>query len=185
MTARVKPLLKMALGASLFCALPLTMPALQKPAHAAETAAQRAGRAAIVAQYLKTDAAILRHDLPAIMTTLAADYKSYGMDGSVANRAQAEATMRLVLSGQINGVKFKFTKSQSTIQSLQWRGPDAIVLSQVTMVGIGSRDGKSVRVEVVGASRDYWGKTAQGWQIRQGVTLQMKRWINGVRDPSM
>ena len=181
----MKSLPKIALSALLLAATPLAFSLSATPAHAAETAAQRAGRAAIAAQYRKSDVAIVRHDVATLVAQMAPDFKSYDLDGSVANRAQSEASMRVMLSGTVMGIKMKFIKSHSKILSLTWRGPDAIVQVQTTMVGIGSRGSKSARSEVVGISRDYWGKTARGWQIRQSATTQMKRWVNGVRDPSM
>ena len=181
----MKSLPQIALSAALLAATPLAFSLSANPARAAETAAQRAGRAAIAAQYRKSDAAVVRHDVAALAAQMAPDFKSYDLDGSVADRAQNEAALRVMLSGKIMGINLKFTKSQSKILSLKWRGPDAIVQVQTTMVGIGSRGNKSVRSEVVGVSRDYWGKTARGWQVRQSVTTQMKRWVNGVRDPSM
>ena len=183
--ARVKSLFHLALGASLLCAAPLAFSLAPKPALAAESAAQKAGRAAIAAQYRRGDIAVVKHDVATLVSIMAPDYRGYDPDGSVADRAQAEASLRVTMSGQINGVALKFTKSETKILSLKWRGPDAIVMAQTTMVGIGSKGNRSVRVEVVGLSRDYWGKTARGWQTRQSVTTQMKRWINGVRDPSM
>ena len=181
----MKSLPQIALSAALLAATPLALSLSANPAHAAETAAQRAGRAAIAAQYRKIDAAIVRHDVVALVAHLAPDFKSHGPDGSVADRAQNEAALRAMLSGKVLGVKVKFIKSQSKILSLKWRGPDAIVQVQTNTVCIGGQGKKSVRSEVVGVSREYWGKTARGWQIRQSVTTQMKRWINGVRDPSM
>ena len=183
--ARVKPLFKMALSASLLCATPLAFSLPAKPAMAAESAAQKAGRADIIQQYRLADAATVKHDVATLVAQLAPDYKGYDLDGSVEDRAQAEAALRATLSGQVNGITIKFTKSQSKILSLDWRGPDAIVRVQSTLVGIGRKGNKTVRVEVVGIARDYWGKTKKGWQIRQSVALEMKRWINGVRDPSM
>lgn len=181
----MKPYLKLALSAALFAATPPASSLLIKPAHAAENAAQRAGRAAIAAQYRISDAAILRKDVPTLVSQLASDYKSYERDGTVADRAQNEAALRLMLSGNYMGIKFQFTKAQSKILSLTWRGPDAVVMAQSTLVGTGTRGNKVVRVEVVGLSREYWGKTSRGWQVRQSVNLEMKRWINDVRDPSM
>ena len=181
----MKSYLKLALCAALFAATPSASSVLVKPARAAESAAQRAGRAAIAAQYRASDAAILRKDVPTLVGQMAPDYKSYEREGTVANRAQNEAALRAMLSGNYMGIQFQFTKAQSKILSLTWRGPDAIVMAQSTLVGTGKRGNKSVRVEVVGLAREYWGKTARGWQVRQSVSLQMKRWINGVRDPSM
>ncbi len=180
----MKLYLKLALIASLFAATP-SASSFIKPAQAAENATQRAGRAAIAAQYRISDAAILRKDVPTLIGQMTPDYKSYERDGTVADRAQNEAALRLMLSGNYMGIKFQFTKAQSKILSLTWRGPDAIVMAQSTLVGTGQRGNKSVRVEVVGLSREYWGKTARGWQVRQSVNMEMKRWINGVRDPSM
>ena len=181
----MKSLPQIALSAALLAATPLAFSLSANPARAAETAAQRAGRAAIAAQYRKTDAAVVRHDVAALVAQMAPDYKSHGLDGSVADRAQNEAALRAMMSGKVMGISLRFTKSQSKILSLQWRGPDAIVQAQTTMVGIGRRGSKTVRVEVVGVARDYWGKTARGWQVRQSVNMQMKRWINGARDSSM
>ncbi len=181
----MKPYLKLALGAALFAATPSVSSLFIKPAQAVENAAQRAGRAAIVAQYKKSDEATVKHDANTLIAQMAPDYKSYDRDGSVVDREQSAAAMRTMLSGEVMGVKLKYTKSQSKILSLKWRGPDAIVQVQTTMVAIGKRGNKTVRSEVVGIARDYWGKTTRGWQIRQSVTTQMKRWINGVRDPLM
>lgn len=185
MDARVKPFLKAALVAALLAATPPAFSPLLQTAHAAESATQRAGRAAIAAQYRAADVAVVRHDAATLAAQMAPDFKSYERDGTIADRAKNVAGLRESLSGQVYGVPLKFTKSQSKILSLKWRGPDAIVQVQTTMVGVASRSNKSMRIEVVGVSRDYWGKTARGWQLRQSVTTQMKRWINGVPDPSM
>ena len=181
----MKLFLPIILGAALLAATPPAFSPFVQIAHAAENAAQRAGRAAIAAQYRASDAAILRRDVATIVAQMAPDYKSHDLDGSVADRAQNEAALRAMLSGQYMGIKFNFTRAHSKILSLTWRGPDAIAMVQSTLVGTGERGNKSVRVEVVGVSREYWGKTARGWQVRQSVSTQMKRWINGVRDPSM
>ena len=180
----MKPL-QLALAASLIGASPVAPAFLLQAARAADNAAQRAGRAAIVAQYKKSDDAIVRQDVAGVMKIIADDYRGYGLDGKIENRAQSEASMRATMSGKSNGIAMKFVKSQTKILGWTWRGPDAVVRAQTTMVGVGRAGGKSVRIEVVGVARDYWGKTRRGWQVRQSVSLEMKRWINGVRDATM
>jgi ketosteroid isomerase-like protein len=142
----------------------------------ADTPAQNRARREIAATYAKMARAMMRKDLPTLSAIEAADYQAFTKAGLSRSREQdLETTRRLFLL-----VK-QFPKMQSKILSLTWRGPDAVVMAQTTPVSIMNQAGKTGRMEGVVITRDYWSRSAGGWQIRQSVEREGKVWLNGQR----
>lgn len=168
------------LGAFLFSsALSVPIPgAFAAPSHSApfDTSAQKVARRAIAANYLKAAAAIRRKDLGALDAMEAPDYRSYSPGGKVLTREQDALEMRQFLAG-VNRV----LKMENRILSLTWRGQDAVVVAQNTGVFLVKQGGRTLRLETVDVSRDFWSQTAKGWQIRQVVHGPGKTWVNGKR----
>lgn len=157
---------------------------LSTPARAAETAAQRAGRAAIIAAYDKQCQATVKKDVSAIVAFYAPDYALYSKAGRVYNRSETEEMLRRLI-GMADRIAATGVKTDSTlatrIVSLTWRGKDAIVMSQTTGVNIAKKGARRVRTETVNLARDYWTPTSQGWKIRQTAERDAKMWLNGER----
>ncbi len=134
-------------------------------AHAKDTAAQAANRRAIVAAYAQMDRALMNKDVASAMVPVADDYQGYDVTRASSGRAQMERELRLLT---MRGLQIPLSKT--TVSKIQWRGPDAIVWcsSLVRLRGPGGT------VEMSDTSREYWGKTARGWQIRQSVQLSAR-----------
>ncbi len=149
---------------------------------AAESSAQRAGRAALLAIYKKVDLAMVKKDVSAMTFHLAPDYQGIAQTtGQVLNRAQSIAMMQQLVTGSASGVRLNYTKCSTRAISLTWRGKDAIVMAETTAVGKAQKAGRAARMEQVSLTRDYWTPTAQGWKIRQSVESKSSVWVNGKR----
>ena len=141
----------------------------------ADTPAQKAARRDIVAVYAKISRAAIHKDLAPLAQAEADDFQDFTAMGTL-NRDQS-----LELARQFFASTNSISKAESKILSWTWRGPDAVVIAQNTTVATARRNGKSVRLEAVNTSRDYWSRTGKGWQVRQSVDRGTKLWINGRR----
>lgn len=168
---------------SLFLALALPSSAASflifaPPARAAETPAQRAGRAAITAAYVKIDQAMAVGNFAAVTPYFAPDYSVRDADGKVRNRAQSVAKLR-----KPAGVSVRFSKIVRA-PKFTWRDKDVknvVVANQLTAVGKAGTDGVTVPLKVVSHWRDLWTSTPRGWKIRQRITTKSQTWVNGKR----
>ena len=150
--------------------------ALSQTAQAKDGAAQAANRRAIVAAQASLDRARGQKNIGAIMSYIADDFRFY----SIARLMQDRDTYARVQIGAWN-VSQKIAKKdvpmrfKTSVTQWQWRGPDAIVWTTMTMTTTqpGNRFSGVVR------SREYWGKTAKGWQLRQIVELSGSMTMNG------
>ena len=115
--------------------------AISQPAQAQSAATKAQGRQGINAAYNKQAQALLNKDIPAFMTTISPDCLDYSLDGSVYNYSQSEASLHDMLEKPIPqlGVPMKLTKATSKILSMTWRGSEAVVMSQTTVVGVVSQ----------------------------------------------
>ena len=150
------------------------------PVYAAESSAQKAGRAAIAALYKRNDQAMIKKDMPTLNALLAPNYQMTMKNGQSFNRAQSVALMQQLVSGSA-GVKMSYSKVSTRILSLTWRGKEAVVMSEVTAIGKGQGGGREFSLQQVSASRDIWTPTAQGWKIRQSVETKSNVLVNGQR----
>ncbi len=141
----------------------------------ADTSAQKSGRRDIAATYQRVAKALMHKDLAPMAAALSPDYECFSTLGTL-NREQSVAVTRQFFAS----VK-SISKIENKILSLTWRGPDAVVIVQNTTVAIAQKGGKTVRLEAVNTSRDYWSRTNGGWQIRQNVDRGAKMWMNGRR----
>ena len=159
---------KLSFLASLLLAFALCWSA---PARAKDSAAQTANRAAIIAAYERGDRALMKKDVATVVSMVAPDFHYYGTNGTVMDRAkwvQVESfLMRLP--------NVKFPRSETKITKWQWRGPDAVVWTSSVLQTTGPGGTSLARVQM----RDYWGKTAQGWQVRQSVEISGVVRLNG------
>jgi len=161
--------------------------AISQPVQAQSAATKAQGRQGIVTAYNKQAQALLNKDVPAFMTTISPDCLDYSLDGSVSNYAQIEVAVHEMLEKPIPqlGVPMRLTRATSKILSISWRGSEAIVMSQTTVMGNVSKYGKTANIEIVGVSRDFWTPTRTGWKMRQSVTTQMTSWLNGKKVKSV
>jgi hypothetical protein len=141
----------------------------------ADTPAQKGARATIAALYNKSSQALRRKDIVPIAAMEAPDYQSF-LPNRTLNREED-----LAMTSQIFASAVQIAKVDSKILSLTWRGPDAVVNVQNTVVFTMAKGSRKSRVETVSISRDYWSPGPQGWQIRQSVHSSIKSWINGKR----
>ncbi len=141
----------------------------------ADTPAQKEARRDIVAVYARVSRAAIHKDLAPLAEAEADDFQDFTAIGTL-NRDQS-----LALARQFFASVKSVSKAQSKILSWTWRGPDAVVIAQNTTVATAMRGRKTVRLEAVNTSRDYWSRTARGWQIRQSVDRGTKMWVDGRR----
>ena len=161
---------RFSLFALLLCALTLGRGPV---AHAKENAAQNAGRRAIVAAQARIDRARQDRDIPAIMSYLADDFQFF----SIARLAQDRETYGRIQTNfaQMSRGKASSMRVKTTVNNWQWRGPDAVVWTTTTLdAGRGPHS-----VSGIVLSREYWGKTARGWQLRQIVEHSGQLTIDG------
>jgi len=142
----------------------------------ADTPARKQGRREIEAAYAKSARAVMKRDVEAAFAMEAPDYQNFSSAGEPVNRAQEMALLRRVMPF-VRSVP----KAETKIMSFTWRGPDAIVVSQNTVILMVMRGRQLVRTETVGVSRDYWSHNPIGWQMRQSVGRSEKVWVNGKR----
>lgn len=148
----------------------------------ADTPAHNSARREIAAVYGKRAQATIRKDLTLLGATEAPDYQATTLAGITRNREQELEVMRRMaqIASRLPQTQ-STTKMQTKILSLTWRGPDAIVMAQTTVVSRAAQGGKTMRSEAVVTTRDYWSRGAGGWQLRQSVERAGKVWINGQR----
>ena len=142
----------------------------------AGTPAQKQARREIEADYQKMDQSLMRKDVEGAAAFEAPDYRSFYQSGASLSRAQQIAQAR-----QTSEAVKSVPKVKTKIISLTWRGHDAIVISQSTVVLMIMKGSQLVRAERVGVCRDYWSHNPTGWQIRQSVEKSAKGWVNGKR----
>lgn len=164
---------RFSLFALLLCALALNS---NRAVHAKDSAAQAADRRAIVAAYARIDGARTRKSVDPIAPLIADDFRFY----SIARLQQDRETyLRIQVNawniGRNIAKKDVPMRYDTKITQWQWRGPDAIVWTTLSLktTGAGAKTTGIVR------SREYWGKTAKGWQVRQIVELSGSMTMNG------
>ena len=172
----MKPFFSLSSAAVVACAL-----VASSPVSARDTKAQSVARRALIAQYQKVDQANLRQDIPTLMSLMAPDFMLHDQTYGSLDRAQTENMMRQSLASILPGVTVRYSRVQTKFLSLTWRGPDAIIVAHTTAAATGSGYGRTVRIESVGVSRDYWSPTPSGWRIRQSVERESKIWRDGKR----
>lgn len=144
--------------------------------HAKDSAAQAANRRAIVAAQSRLDGARTSKNIGVIMSYLADDFRFY----SIARIQQDRETYGRVQVNSWNigrsiakrDVPMRF---KTAVTQWQWRGPDAVVWTTQTFKTSSPRGEMSGLVR----SREYWGKSAKGWQLRQIVELSARMTMNG------
>lgn len=148
----------------------------------ADTPAHNSARREIAAVYVKRAQATVRKDLTLLGSTEAPDYQATTLAGITRSREQELEMMRRLVQiiKQLPSTQ-SATQMQTKILSLTWRGPDAIVMAQTTVVSRAAQGGKTMRSEAVVTTRDYWSHNSGGWQLRQSVERAGKAWINGQR----
>ena len=149
---------------------------LSSAAHAKDSAAQAADRRAIVAARARLDQARTSKNIDLIASLVADDFRFY----SIARLQQDRDTyLRLQISAW--NINRKIAKKDvpmrfvSKTTQWQWRGPDAILWTTLSLKTTGS----GVQTSGLVRSREYWGKTSKGWQVRQIVELSGSMTING------
>ena len=160
---------RLSLFALLICALVLS----SHGAHAKDSAAQSAARRAIVAAQARLDIARTKPDIPVIMSYIATDFHFYSIARVVQDHDAYERVQRSV--SRFTKGKSSLSYMKTTVNKWQWRGPDALVYT-TSQFGAGS--GKN-RMSGMVRSREYWGKTDKGWQLRQIVELSGSLSMNG------
>lgn len=147
----------------------------------ADTPAHNRARREIAAMYVKRAQAMMRKDWTAVFATEAPDYQAVTLAGISRNREQElEIMRRLALITKRLPVQ-STSKVQNRIVSLTWRGPDAIIMAETTVVGLASHGARTARSEAVVTTRDYWSQSAGSWRLRQSVERAGKAWLNGQR----
>ena len=149
---------------------------LGSAAHAKDSASQATNRRAIVAIYARLDQARTRKNIDPIAPIIADDFRFY----SIARLQQDRETYLRV---QVNAwnISRNIAKKDvpmrydTKITRWQWRGPDAIVWTTLTFAS----SGPGGKVSGLVRSREYWGKTSKGWQVRQIVELSGRMTMNG------
>lgn len=160
---------------SLLAALVTALALSSSPiAHAKDSTAQAKDRRAIVAAQARIDGAREKSDIPAIMNYVADDFRFF----SIARIEQDRETYGRI---QANFARFSEGKPPSnmrvktSVNNWQWRGPDAVIYT-TTEINAGGKD-HSMSGTV--RNREYWGKTARGWQLRQLVEIMGQLTIDG------
>ena len=139
-----------------------------------ESAFQTGGRRAILAAHGRIDGARSRSDIPAIMSYIADDFHFY----SIARIVQDRPTYERI---QTNFARFSDGKRptnlrvQTRVNNWQWRGPDAVIYSTMEFGASGNGHAMSGTIR----QREYWGKTARGWQLRQLVEIMAQLTMDG------
>ncbi len=145
-------------------------------AHAKDSAAQASDRRAIMASYARLDGARTGKNIDPIASIIADDFRFF----SIARLQQDRETyLRIQVNAwniSRNIAKKDIPMRYNTkITQWQWRGPDAIVWTTLSFktTGSGAKTSGLVR------SREYWGKTSKGWQVRQTVELSGSMTMGG------
>ena len=162
---------RFSLFALLLCALTL---GCGPSAHAKESAAQAAGRRAIVAAQARIDRARQNQDIPTIMSYIADDFQFYSIARLVQDR-ETYGRIQTNLARFSQGKASSLSRVKTTVNNWQWRGPDAVVWTTTTF----GAQGGDHRMSGIVRSREYWGKTARGWQLRQIVEHSGQLTIDG------
>ena len=124
--------------------------------------------------YREGDAAVLRRDLAHLSRIMTADFTAHFLSGKISNRAQ-------VLRGAASLYRqVKFNASTYTIEKLNFRGKQAIVLvngtSDFTARAFTARS-QDIKVHRFYFSRretDTWILTGRGW-MRQSINVMAER----------
>jgi hypothetical protein len=124
--------------------------------------------------YREGDAALLRRDLAHLSRIMTADFTAHFLSGKISNRAQ-------VLRGADSlNRQVKFNASTHTIEKLNFRGKQAIVLVNGTndftarTFTARSRDIKVHRFYFSRRETDTWILTGRGW-MRQSINVMAER----------
>ena len=141
-------------------------------ARAKDSAAQISDRRAIVAAQTRLNNARMTKDLDIIMSYLADDFRLYTINRNQQDR-QTYGRVQVFAWNMAKNAPAPVIKT--TVSKWQWRGPDAIVWTTMTIAYKGQKGNSGGLVR----SREYWGKTNKGWQLRQIVELSGKVVING------
>ena len=158
---------RFSLFALLLCALGLVS---IRPAAAKDSAAQAANRAALVAAYTNSNAAMMRKDISRAASFLAPDFVYHSPRGSADRENYLKGLSLLTMMPQV-----RYTLAKTENMRIEWRGPDAVAYSdQITQLN-GPGGVAYARTKF----RDYWGKTSAGWQVRQAVELSGTMTVNG------
>ncbi len=158
---------------SVFALLVCALFASSYVAQAKDSAAQAADRRAIVAAQARLDIARTRPDIPVIMSYIADDFHFYSIARLVQDHDAYERVQRSV--SRFSQGKSSLSYMKTTVDKWQWRGPDALIY---TTSRFGASAGRN-RMNGLVHSREYWGKTARGWQLRQIVELAGSLSMNG------
>ena len=145
-------------------------------AHAKDSVAQAADRQTIVAAHARIDRARTSKNIDPLAALVADDFRFYSI---IRLQQDRETFLRI----QVNAwnVSRKIAKKDvpmrytTKVTQFQWRGPDAIVWTTLRM----KTTGPGAQVSGVVNSREYWGKTSKGWQLRQIVELSGSMTMNG------
>lgn len=164
---------RFSLLALLLCALSLGS---SHAAHAKDSVAQAADRRAIVAAHNRFDQARTNKNIDPIASLVADDFLFY----SIARLQQDRDTYLRI---QVNAwnISRRIAKKDvpmryvTKVTQWQWRGPDAVVWTTLSLKATGS----GAQVKGVVRSREYWGKTSKGWQVRQIVELSGSMTLGG------
>ena len=148
--------------------------ALAKDTAQKDTATQAADRKAIIAAQARIDGARAVADIPAIMNYIAPDFRFY----SIARIEQDRETYGRI---QANFARFSEGKKsgdlrvKTSVDNWQWRGPDAVIYTTTEF----GTDAKNHSMSGTVRSREYWGKTTKGWQLRQIVEIMGQLTMDG------
>ncbi len=144
--------------------------------YAGETPAQRTGREAITAAYVKIDTALAKGNLAAVIPYFAPNYSARDADGKVSSRAQSVARLR-----KPSGLSVRLPKIRHHIARPVHRGKDILATNQLTATGKARMGTVTVPIKIISHWRDLWALTPRGWKIHQRVTTRSETWVNGKR----
>lgn len=148
--------------------LALAKPRARSHVKSKTTSAQSAARQAIVATYASYNQAYKKGDVATAMSFLAPDYEHYTLNNTRIDRATFETQMRNMWH---MGLPIRIDSLDTKIQSIQWRGPDAIVVVNTEIVtGMPTKRTKPIVARTT--ERHYWSPTSSGWKLRQVVELK-------------
>ena len=141
------------------------------PSYAKDSTAQAANRRALVDIYARLDQAARKKDLAIVLSYIAPETRFYSNDGSSLDREQYARIQSVTWAPP----GLKIPESKTTVTKFQWRGPDAIIWTR----SVTRMTGPGGTLMIYASGRDYWGKIAGKWQVRQAVTLSKRLVLNG------
>jgi hypothetical protein len=146
-----------------------------QPAHAQKLSVS-AARSQIKTCYNRYEQAMKAKDLNVINGLLSSDYTAYTMSGHSSDRNTALNSTRMLFRLPVS-----YARYETNIVSIQPRGLDMIVNTQVTAVTVAKSGTRSGDSKVIVKYRDFWSpmKNANGWVLRQSVEMSGEAWING------